>query len=81
MPRCKHKRLAGSCPHCKEIAPAPCSEAEIDVTTGAFLDGYLAGCDDPGFVTATVPEMISNPYPEGTADHANYKAGYITAIQ
>lgn len=52
----------------------------IVTTHPAFTAGYMAGCDDPGFSTATQPAKIENPHPAGTLEHAHYAAGYWQAI-
>ena len=53
---------------------------QISVTNPSFQEGYMAGMNDPGFITATQPEKINNPYPDKSMDAENYEAGYRAAI-
>lgn len=57
------------------------AEERISVTHPAFIDGYMAGTDDPGYTTATQPAIVENPHPVGTTEHRHYEAGYRAAIR
>lgn len=79
--RCKHNRLAEHCTHCREDSSAPPSGSRISVGHPKYVEGYLAGMEDPGYATATQPKTITNPYAEATEESENYEAGYRQAIR
>jgi hypothetical protein len=45
-----------------------------------FVEGYMAGIEHPGFVSATMPDPIPNAYNPGTDEHIVFEAGFRTAI-
>lgn len=55
-------------------------EGKVSAAHSKFTEGYMAGMDDPGMTTATLPDKIEVPYEEGSEDAMNYEAGYISAI-
>ena len=52
-----------------------------NILTPAFQEGYFAVCKDPGYLTATLPDVIPNPYPAETPEHDEYRHGYETAVR
>lgn len=53
----------------------------INMAHPAFIEGYHAGADDPGFLSKTVPASIPNKFPPGSDEYVLFEAGFKTAIE